>query len=61
MQAGNGGPKVGKNSPVGDLGKKDNAEFAKFFGRKIKNAGAEISASSVLKVRPFQKANDYNS
>ena len=60
MKAGNGGPKVGKDSPTGDLHAKNDMSSMKFFGRKIKNAGPRISASGALRVRPFQTAGGDN-
>lgn len=61
MKAGSGGPKVGKDSPTGDLHAKNDASSMKFFGRKIKNAGPKVSASGTFRVRPFQKDGGDNS
>ncbi len=61
MMAGTKSNKIGKMSPVGDLGKKDNAEFDRFFTRKIKNAGIEPVVSRIIPVKAFQKDGGDNS
>jgi hypothetical protein len=61
MRAGGNAAKVGKDSPQGDLSKRDDPPFNKFFKRKIRPAGSTEFASDYLPVRPFAKAGGDNS
>ena len=60
MKAGNGGPKVGKDSPTGNLQSKNASEANRFFGRKIKSAGSESNPAAAFRMNAVRKANDYN-
>ena len=56
MRAGTHHDKIGKDSPVGDLSKRDDPPFNKFFKRKIKSPGTSEFGSAYLPNRPFAKA-----
>jgi len=55
MKAGTHHDKVGKESPTGDLSKRDDSKYRSFFKRLIKSPGVSEHASDYLKVRPFAK------